>query len=64
MIKEILNSISGIEIWPIIALFIFMALFIAVIVWAARLDKKIIKKMKELPLETDSTINNGDNRHG
>lgn len=64
MIKEILNSISGIEIWPIIALFIFMALFIAVIVWAARLDKKIIKKMKELPLETDSTTNNGENRHG
>lgn len=64
MIKEILNSISGVAIWPIMALFVFLALFIAVIVWAARLDKKFIKKMEQLPLETDSTANKGENRHG
>lgn len=63
MFKEILNSISGIEIWPIIGLFLFMILFIGIIVWVFRLDKRFIKKMEELPLEKDSS-NNGEQKHG
>lgn len=64
MFKEILNSISGVEIWPIIALFLFMGIFIAIVIWVIRLDKRFIKKMKELPLEKDTSKNNGENQHG
>ena len=63
MFKEILNSISGIEIWPIIGLFLFMGLFVGILVWVFRLDKRFIKKMEELPLEEDSQ-NNGEQKHG
>lgn len=63
MFKEILNSISGIEIWPIIGLFFFMGLFVAIVVWVFRLDKRFIKKMEEIPLEKDS-LNNGEQKHG
>jgi cytochrome c oxidase cbb3-type subunit 3 len=63
MFKEILNSISGIEIWPIIGLFLFMGLFAGIVVWVFRLDKRFIKKMEELPLEEDS-LNNGEQKHG
>lgn len=64
MFKEILNSISGIAIWPVIALLLFMGLFVGIVVWVLRLDKRFIKKMEELPLEKDTPINNGENQHG
>ena len=60
MIKELLSSISGIEIWPITGMLIFMALFFAIIIWVIRLDKKYIKHMEELPLGPDEQVNNGD----
>ena len=60
MIRDLLNSISGIEIWPILAFFIFVALFAGVIVWTIRLDKRVINRMKELPLDSENQITNGD----
>ena len=60
MIRDLLNSISGIEIWPILAFFIFVALFAGVIVWTIRLDKRMINRMKELPLDSENQITNGD----
>jgi len=64
MFKEILTSISGVEIWPIIALFLFIGAFIAIVIWVIRLDKRFIKKMEDLPLEKDILKNNGENQHG
>lgn len=64
MFKEILNSISGVEIWPIIALFLFMGIFVGIVIWVIRLDKRFIKKMEELPLEKDTLKNNGEKQHG
>lgn len=64
MFKEILNSISGIEIWPIIALLLFMGVFIGIVVWVIRLDKRFIRKMEELPLEKDTSKHSGENQHG
>ncbi|MFQ5583121.1 MAG: cbb3-type cytochrome c oxidase subunit 3 [Calditrichia bacterium] len=60
MIRELLGSIAGVEIWPIIGMFIFIASFIAMLVWVIRLDKKYVKHMKDLPLEPDENVNNGD----
>ncbi len=60
MFKDLLNSITGVEIWPLIGLFIFVGVFLGVIIWIFRLDKGLIQRMKNLPLESDSTIKNGD----
>jgi cytochrome c oxidase cbb3-type subunit 4 len=49
--KELLQSIEGIEIFPLISLFIFIALFAGIVIWIVKLDKKYIKDMKTLPLE-------------
>ena len=51
MIKNVLESISGIEIFPIISLLIFVVFFSGVLYWVLKLDKKTIDKMKNLPLE-------------
>jgi cytochrome c oxidase cbb3-type subunit 4 len=53
MYKEILQSIEGIEIYPLISLFIFLALFAVITIWIFRLDKKYIKQMEALPLDED-----------
>lgn len=57
MYKELLQSIEGIEIYPIISLFIFIALFIGVVIWIVRMDKKYVKEMESLPLQNDDDIN-------
>ncbi len=58
MIQHILSSIDGIEIYPTIALFIFMGIFLIAVIHAYRMDKDYAKEMSELPL--DKPI--GDNR--
>lgn len=54
MHKDILNSINGVEIFPIIALIIFFIVFISIIIWVMKLDKSRIEKMSLLPLEDGS----------
>ena len=50
MYKEILQSIEGIEIYPLISLFIFIALFAGIVWWIFKLDKSYVKEMETLPL--------------
>ena len=57
MYKELLQSIEGIEIYPIISLLIFIAFFIGVVIWIVRMDKKYVKEMESLPLQNDGDIN-------
>ncbi len=57
MYKELLQSIEGIEIYPLISLFIFLALFVGVVIWIVKLDKGYVKEMETLPLEDDENIN-------
>jgi cytochrome c oxidase cbb3-type subunit IV len=57
--KELLQSIEGIEVYPIISLLIFLALFAGVVIWIIKLDKKYIKEVGALPLDNseDKNIN-------
>jgi hypothetical protein len=64
MFREIISNIAGIEFWPIIALLFFFAAFILVVIWAIRLDKSVVKRMKQLPLDSDKSLNNGDIHNG
>lgn len=57
MIKEILQSIKGVEIYPIISLIIFFLFFIGLGIWLFKMDKSKIFKMKHLPLNNDNNQN-------
>ena len=53
MIRNYLQSIEGIEIYPLISLVVFVIFFIVIFVWILKIDKNYIKEMKELPLDQD-----------
>ena len=62
MYKNVLQSISNIEIWPIISFVIFFVFFICLLWWVFTADKKFIAKMAAMPLadknETDPSNQN------
>jgi cytochrome c oxidase cbb3-type subunit 4 len=51
VIKNVLESISGVEIFPLISLLIFTTFFAFVLTWVAKLDKKTVTKLENMPLE-------------
>jgi cbb3-type cytochrome oxidase subunit 3 len=51
VIRNVLESISGVEIYPLISLTIFAVFFVSVIIWVVKLDKKTVARMKNLPLD-------------
>lgn len=57
MYKEILRSIEGIEVWPVISLVIFFLFFTSTIWWLVTVDKGFIEEMKQKPLN-DGLIKN------
>ncbi|MBK7379809.1 MAG: cbb3-type cytochrome c oxidase subunit 3 [Ignavibacteriales bacterium] len=61
MFENYLSSIEGVGIYPIISLLIFFIFFVALAIWAMRVDKNYLKKMRELPLEASKPQNNNFN---
>lgn len=51
MIRNVLESIGGIEIYPIITLVIFFSFFVGVLVYAYAMDKKAVDEISDLPLD-------------
>lgn len=54
MYKNVLQGIDNIEIWPVISFVIFFIFFLCLLVWVFTADKKIIDRMKMLPMEDSS----------
>lgn len=52
-IKHHMDSISGIEIYPIISLSIFFVFFALLLVWVFTYSKDTINELSELPLKED-----------
>jgi cytochrome c oxidase cbb3-type subunit 4 len=50
-VKHNLETITGVEIYPIISLTIFFTAFVLFTVWALTYSKETIKKVSNLPLE-------------
>ena len=50
-IKHNLETIDGVDIYPIISLTIFFIVFISFFIWAMTYSKETIKKVSNLPLE-------------
>ncbi|MCB0458724.1 MAG: CcoQ/FixQ family Cbb3-type cytochrome c oxidase assembly chaperone [Flavobacteriaceae bacterium] len=56
-IKHHLESIDGVEIYPIIALLIFFTVFVSMFFYVVKIPKKNIKELSNMPLEGDENIN-------
>jgi len=63
MYKEVLRSIEGIEIYPIVALLIFFAFFVGVIVWSVGIDKERLRELSLLPLDGERAKTTGGSDH-
>lgn len=55
MYKNVLQSIDNIAIWPVISFVIFFIFFLCLLWWVFTTDKDLIEKMKNMPLDTDSS---------
>ncbi|MBL0303511.1 MAG: CcoQ/FixQ family Cbb3-type cytochrome c oxidase assembly chaperone [Cytophagaceae bacterium] len=53
MIKNALNSIQDVSVYPIISLLIFVGFFVILGYMVFKADKKYIEHMEELPLDED-----------
>jgi hypothetical protein len=51
MYKDILRTMAGIEVFPIVSLLLFVVVFAAMLVWTARLDRAHLARLSSLPLE-------------
>ena len=54
MFSHYFEQINGIEIYPIISLLLFIAVFIFMIIRVIFLNKSYVNKMRELPLESNN----------
>jgi cytochrome c oxidase cbb3-type subunit IV len=50
-VKNYMDSISGIEIYPIISLLIFFTFFVVLFLWVFTAKKEYIEKVSNLPLD-------------
>jgi cbb3-type cytochrome oxidase subunit 3 len=51
MFEHYFEPAESINIFAITAMIIFVMIFIAVVIWVFRIDKKYIKKMENLPFD-------------
>ena len=67
MYKDVLRSIEGIDLYPVISLVIFVLFFTSVFLWVLRMRKAEARALAELPLN-DGTLSSspstGDHAHG
>ncbi len=57
-IKHHVDTISGVEIYPIISLLLFFIVFITMLIYVYKIPKKNIEEISNLPFENDSKNNN------
>ena len=53
-VKHHLESITGIEIYPLISLCIFFLFFVGLIAYVWRMNNSYVNEMSALPLEKDT----------
>jgi cytochrome c oxidase cbb3-type subunit IV len=60
-IKHNMETILGIEIYPIISLLIFFIFFIGLTIWVFTYKKETINELSHIPLE-DDCVNNPEKK--
>lgn len=57
-IKHHLDTIAGVEIYPIISLLLFFLVFTSMLIIVLKMPKKNIEELSNLPLDNDLKNNN------
>jgi hypothetical protein len=60
MYQDILRSISGIEVYPLLSLLLFVTLFVIVVVMTVRMDRERVARLAGLPLEDERDAGRDD----
>jgi hypothetical protein len=60
MYKEILRSIGGIDVYPVLSLIIFLTCFAVAVTRALRMDARRVGRLAELPLDGDEASIGGN----
>ena len=55
-VKNYMDSIDGIEIYPIISLLIFFVFFLGLFWWVVTAKKDYVNKMSNIPLDNQKNI--------
>ena len=53
MYTEVLRSIAGVEVFPVVSLVLFVVFFSVMVVWTVRLDRARLDEMSRLPLDRE-----------
>jgi cbb3-type cytochrome oxidase subunit 3 len=61
MYKNVLQGMEHVAIWPVISFVIFFLFFLCLLWWVFTADKSFIERMKQLPVEQESSENTPDN---
>jgi len=61
-IKHNMETIAGIEIFPIISLLIFFFFFVALFIWVFNYKKETIKELSNIPLDNEDLEDNQENQ--
>lgn len=56
-IKQYAESISNVDIYPVISLLIFFLFFVVLLVMVKRMKKERVSKLSQLPLDTSEMSN-------
>lgn len=56
-VKHTMETIGGVEIFPIISFLIFFLFFIVLFIWVAKMKKKEIKFLSAMPLDEENEQN-------
>jgi len=59
-IKHHMDTIAGIEIYPIISLLIFFTFFVVLFWWVFTAKKDYINKVSNIPFESTNNTNNSE----
>ncbi|MEQ9404065.1 MAG: CcoQ/FixQ family Cbb3-type cytochrome c oxidase assembly chaperone [Cyclobacteriaceae bacterium] len=59
-IKHHMETISGIEIFPLISLVIFFVFFVGLTIYLVKADKKLFNKIANIPLDSKESDHEED----
>ncbi len=60
MFKHYFEQVHNVAIWPIISMSIFFVFFIGLIIYVAKINKRHVDYMEDLPLADDSVEKNSN----
>jgi cytochrome c oxidase cbb3-type subunit IV len=53
MYKDVLRTIAGIEVFPLLSLAVFVVFFAVMLLWVMRLDEGRLARQASIPLDED-----------